>query len=416
VNVVETPDWRAEIMAYLRGHYEPQDELQEKRLKQRARGYAVVNGELYKSGVNEPCLRCITSKKGLELLREIHSRFCGAHIGTRALAEKVIKQGFYWPTINIDAKALVQQCEACQKTANQQNLPSMPVHLIPPSWPLQRWGMDLVGPLPMAQGNCRFATVAVDYFTKWVEAKPLANIRAPTIQKFFWQNIICRFGVPRELTVDNGKQFDCYTFKDYCKTLGTHAKFSSAYHPQSNGAVERENGLIFSGIKKCLFDQKKGKWVDELSKVIWSHNTTVSRATGFTPFHLLFGTEAMTPEGIKNESMRVLKAKEIEEVDQKVEKDMIELTILEAAENIEKYQKETKAWRDKKVVRKDIKTGDLVLKRKKNWENPGKLHESWEGSFIAKETDMPWAFRLLEQTGEELPYSWNADSLKRYYP
>jgi hypothetical protein len=68
------------------------------------------------------------------------------------------------------------------------------------------------------------------------------------------------------------------------------------------------------------------------------------------------------------------------------------------------------------VVRKDIKTGDLVLKRKKDWENLGKLHESWEGPYIAKETDMPGAFRLLEQTGEELPYSWNADSLKRYYP
>jgi hypothetical protein len=92
----------------------------------------------------------------------------------------------------------------------------------------------------------------------------------------------------------------------------------------------------------------------------------VSRATGFTPFRLLFDTEAMTPEEIKNESTRVLKAKQIEEIDKKVEKDMIELTILEAAENIEKYQKETKVWRDKKVVRKDIKTGDLVLKRKKN--------------------------------------------------
>jgi IS30 family transposase len=78
-----------------------------------------------------------------------------------------------------------------------------------------------------------------------VEAKPLANIKAPTIQKFFWQNIVCRFGVPRELTVDNGKQLDCYTFKEYCKTLGTHAKFSSVYHTQSNGAVERANGLIF---------------------------------------------------------------------------------------------------------------------------------------------------------------------------
>jgi transposase InsO family protein len=183
-----------------------------------------------------------------------------------------------------------------------------------------------------------------------VEAKPLANITAATVRKFFWQNIVCRFGVPRELTVDNGKQFDCYTFKEYGRTLGTQVKFSSVYHPQSNGAVERANGLIFSGIKRCLFDQKKGKWVDELPKVIWSHNTTVSRATGFTPFRLLFGTEAMTPEEIKNESMRVLKGKEIEEIDKKVEKDMIELTILEAAENIEKYQRETRAWRDKKVV------------------------------------------------------------------
>jgi hypothetical protein len=71
------------------------------------------------------------------------------------------------------------------KTVNQQNLPSMPIHLIPLSWPLQRWGMDLVGPLPTAQGNYKFAAVAVDYFTKWVEAKALANITAPTIQKFF---------------------------------------------------------------------------------------------------------------------------------------------------------------------------------------------------------------------------------------
>jgi ribonuclease HI len=115
MNVVEIRDWRAEIMAYLRGHYEPQDELEEKRLKQRARGYVVVNGELYKSRVTEPWLWCITSEKGVELLKEIHSRFYSAHIGTRSLAGKAIKQGFYWPTINIDAKKLVRECEACQK-------------------------------------------------------------------------------------------------------------------------------------------------------------------------------------------------------------------------------------------------------------------------------------------------------------
>jgi hypothetical protein len=106
--------------------------------------FEIINGELYKSRVTEPWLRCITSEKGLELLKEIHSGFCGAHIGTRALAGKAIKQGFYWPTINIDAKAPVRQCEACQKMINPQNLTSITVHLIPPSWPLQRWGMDLV--------------------------------------------------------------------------------------------------------------------------------------------------------------------------------------------------------------------------------------------------------------------------------
>jgi hypothetical protein len=79
VNIVETRDWRAEIMTYLRGHYEPQDELEEKRLKQRARGYTVVNGELYKSEITEPWLRCITSEKGVELVKDIHSGLCGAH-------------------------------------------------------------------------------------------------------------------------------------------------------------------------------------------------------------------------------------------------------------------------------------------------------------------------------------------------
>jgi hypothetical protein len=72
-------------------------------VNKKARGYVVVNGELYKSGVTEPWLRCITFEKGLELLKEIHSGFCGAHIGIRALAVKALKQGFYWPTINIDA-------------------------------------------------------------------------------------------------------------------------------------------------------------------------------------------------------------------------------------------------------------------------------------------------------------------------
>jgi hypothetical protein len=73
--------------------------------------------------------------------------------------------------------------------------------------------------------------VAVEYFTKWIEAKPLVNIAAVGFKRFFWQNIICHFGVPRKITVDNGKQFDCHIFKDFCHHMGVKAAFASVYHP-----------------------------------------------------------------------------------------------------------------------------------------------------------------------------------------
>ena len=165
--------------------------------------------------------------------------------------------------------------------------------------------MDLVGPLPPLQGGNKFAVVAIEYFTRWIEAKPLATITLETVKKFFWQNIICRFGVPRTLTVDNGKQFDLDKFKEFCRSIGTKIAFASVYHPESNGKVEGANRVIFSAISKTLFNLRKGKWVEELPKVVWSHNTIASRTTGFTPFKLLYGEEAMLPEEIKHQSLRV---------------------------------------------------------------------------------------------------------------
>jgi IS30 family transposase len=99
--------------------------------------------------------------------------------------------------------------------------------------------------------------------------------------------------VLRTLTVDNGKQFDSDKFKEFCTSIGIKTAFASIYHPESNGAVERANRAVFSTISKTLFNLHKGKWVEELPKVVWSHNTTASRTTGFTPFKLLYGEEAM---------------------------------------------------------------------------------------------------------------------------
>jgi hypothetical protein len=126
-------------------------------------------------------------------------------------------------------------------------------------------GLDIVGPLPTAQGNLKFTFVTIEYFTKWIEARAVSTITPKTTQKFFWQNIVCRFGVPSELIVDNGKQFDS---QDFCLPIGTKPAFASIYHPQSNSVVERANGKIFTAIKKRLLDDQKGKWADQLPEVV----------------------------------------------------------------------------------------------------------------------------------------------------
>jgi transposase InsO family protein len=110
--------------------------------------------------------------------------------------------------------------------------------------------------------------VAVEYFSKWIEAKPLATITSFTIQKFFWQNIVCRFSVPKAITVDNGTQFDSEAFREFCDQIGTKIHFASVRHPESNGLVERANGITMTGIMKSIFNQPRGKWPDELIKVV----------------------------------------------------------------------------------------------------------------------------------------------------
>ena len=98
--------------------------------------------------------------------------------------------------------------------------------------------LDLLGPLPPAQGNLRYVVVAVEYFSKWIEAKPLATITSAAIQKFFRKSVIYHFGVSKAITVDNGAQFDSEAFKAFCDQIGTKIHFTSIRHPTSNGLME----------------------------------------------------------------------------------------------------------------------------------------------------------------------------------
>lgn len=304
------------------GRFEALNDTEYKRIEQRAKGYVIFKGHLFKLGITEPWLKCLSIAQGMEILKCIHSGFCGSHISTRSLAKKAIKQGVFWPTMIKDALEVCKTCEACQKNTNFVNTPSSMTQLITPTWPLQRWGIDLVGPLPAAQGNCRFTVVVVEYFTKSMEAKPLASISSATVKNSFGKISSADLGSLEKSPSITEKQFDSEAFKNFCESVGTKVKFASVYHPQSNGAVERSNGIIFSAIRKCLFNLKKGRWIDELPKVIWLHNTNESRATKFTLFRLLYGSQAFIPEEIFSKSLRVQEI-EASQADEAVEKDLL---------------------------------------------------------------------------------------------
>jgi hypothetical protein len=108
---------------------------------------------------------------------------CSSHIGTRDLVSKAFKEGFYWPSAVADAQEVVRTCSNCQKHAHYNKFSPNKVHIIPPVWPLARWGIDIVGPLPTAPGNYKFIAVAMGYFTKWVEEKLLRDITVGALEK-----------------------------------------------------------------------------------------------------------------------------------------------------------------------------------------------------------------------------------------
>ena len=148
--------------------------------------------------------------------------------------------------------------------------------------------------MPTAYPAFKYAVVAVDYFTKWVEAKPLAMISSKKGQEFVQESIICWFWIPYAIISDNGTQFNSKDFRTFCDDLGIKKSFSLVDHPQTNGQVETVNKIIKFNLKTKL-EEHKGLWVEELPKVLWAYRTTSQISTGENPFSMAYGVEAIIP-------------------------------------------------------------------------------------------------------------------------
>ena len=415
--VESEPSWMDPIWEYIIDGSLPDDPKEAAKIRARSARFTNHKGSLYKRGFFTPILKCIAGKDTEYVLREVHEGICGNHIGARALAGKVLRQGYYWPTILKDATNLVKKCRICQEHAKISRLPSKlegicgnhigaralagkvlrqgyywptilkdatnlvkkckicqehakisrhpsePLTSITSPWPFQQWGLDILGTLPIGKGQCKFVIVVVDYFTKWAEAEPLATITEHKIHNFVWRAIVCRFGIPRALVSDNGKQFDNSKFRDFCAELGIKNYYSSPAHPQSNCQAEVTIRTLKAALKTKLEDLK-GKWVEYLHEVLWAYRTTQKSATRETPFTLAFGTEAVAPVEVGLKSPRIELAS-VEHNDEalRLNLDLLDEKCEEVLRRTEDYQRKTARYYNQKVRPRTYMPGDLVLKK-----------------------------------------------------
>ncbi|VFQ73257.1 unnamed protein product [Cuscuta campestris] len=409
--------WMDDLVKYYMTGQFPEDEDRVRKVKLRAPRFQMLDGRLYKRAFGGPLLRCLTRAEAERVIAEVHEGVCAAHQMSRTLAQRIILLGYFWPTMNQDCEKYVQRCKTCQVFYKFPGRPATYYHPVSNVIPFVRFGMDIIGAFPQAQGRKKYVMVAIDYFTKWVETKAYATITTKQCQRFVWKNIITRFGSPRNIVTDNGPQFRNPGFTKYLEDFGiAHNKASVAYL-QGNGQVENANRTIVDGIKKRL-GEAGTNWLEELPHIIWAYRVTSRRATGETPFVLTYGCEARLPIEAKIMTFRekIYEEKGNEE-DHLAELNLLEERRMVAEAKMIEYQQAAKAYHDNKVGPRYFQVGDEVLRRREASKpgDGGKLAKKWEGPYRVKAILRPGTYKLETMEGRELERCWNSHHLRKFY-
>ncbi|KAL4580201.1 hypothetical protein LXL04_016385 [Taraxacum kok-saghyz] len=415
--VATSNSWIEPYKKYLLQGTLPTCEQEARKIRINAVKYTLIGQDLYRKGYSTPWLRCLTPEEAQTVSTDIHTGLCGSHTGARAVTQKILRAGYFWPTMTADTANWVQKCQRCQIHSNLPVAPAGDLISITSPWPFFQWGIDIVGPFPMAPGKLKFLVVAIDYFSKWVEAEPLAVISGKNIVKFVWRQIVCRFGLPNVIISDNGKQFASNPFTGWCKKMNIQQKFSSVAHPQANGQVEVTNRTIVKGIKTRL-GRAKGSWVDELQSVLWSYRTTVRTATQETPFSLVYGSEAIIPVEL---TIRTIKTKnqtpETNATDLRYNLDTLEERRNNSALRQAIYKTMTERYYNSRVRNRACRVGEWVLRKNEasRQEPLGKLSPNWEGPYQVVEARRNGPYVLATVSGKQLPRTWNMNNLRKFY-
>ncbi|GJS99813.1 reverse transcriptase domain-containing protein [Tanacetum coccineum] len=329
---------------------------------------------------------------------------------------KVFDSGLYWPTIYKDDPELcLPLWNICQRQGKISQRDEMPQNSIQVCEIFDMWGIDFMGPFPSSRGN-KYILVAVDYLSKWVEAKALPTNDARVVCKFL-KSLFARFGAPRAIISDRGTHFCNDQFSKVMLKYGVTHRLSTAYHPQTSGQVEVSN----RGLKRILertVGENRASWSDKLDDALWAFRTAYKTPIGCTPYKLVYGKACHLPIELEHKAYWALKHTNF---DIKTAGDHRKIQINElnelrdhAYENSLIYKEKTKRIHDSKIKNRVFNVGDRVLlfnSRLKIFS--GKLKTRWSGPFTVTQVFPYGTVELSQNSGPN--FKVNGHRLKHYF-
>ena len=204
------------------------------------------------------------------IMNDCHSGACGGHLSGLAIVQKILHVGYFWPMIFKDCISAIKKCHPCQIFSRKMCAHSAPLHPVVSVDPFAKWGIDFMTCNPPSAVGHHYIIVAVDYFTKWVEAMPTYNNDAKTTMLFLFNHIIARFGVPKSIVTDHGTHFCNAMMAELTSMLHLDHEHSSPYYPQANGQVESINRVLKTMLQ-WMVGAHKSNWHVQLFSALWAY-------------------------------------------------------------------------------------------------------------------------------------------------
>jgi len=337
-----------------------------------------------------------------DVLAQFHDHPTAAHQNGITMLQH-IKKRYVWPEMTENVREYTKSCWECQQRGNaKQNNPKITIR---PEGLFERWGVDIVGPLPLSARKNKYVIVAMDYFSRWPEAKALKVANAETTTQFIYERIICRYGTPSIIQSDQGTNFVNKVIAQLTEKFRIRHKKSSPYHPQSNGLVERFNRSLCEGIAKVT--EEIEEWDDYIQPILFAYRVKELRILGTSPYKIIYGKDPMLAGDKPKETQTLMeRLKEITTGVPTLRKEAQQV-MLEAQQKLENaFQGKTHRFNK----------GELVwyFDKAKAARHDTKLEPKWKGPYEISQVLDKGAYRL-KIDGKEIRSTVNGNLLKPYH-